>query len=111
MTAAPLVLVNDREAIEDHWHEGKWLDATGRFTEGELSEHEAITMAALIVLGIDGMNQLGRRCVLEGMAELVGAKQIPIQIIRDTQKRLACLHRAAEGLLPWSIGMRGFEMS
>jgi hypothetical protein len=35
------------------------------------SEHEAITMSAMIVLGIDGMTRLGKRCVLEGAAELV----------------------------------------
>jgi len=43
------------QAIEDHWHEGQWLRVTGQFSEAEWSEHEAITMSALIVLSIDGM--------------------------------------------------------
>ena len=68
MTAAPVDLVSDMQAIEDHWHEGQFLMATGQFTEAEWSEHEAITMSALIVLGLDGMKRLGNRCVLEGMA-------------------------------------------
>ena len=54
MTAAPVDLVSEMQAIEDHWHEGHWLRATGQFTEAECSEHEAITMSALIVLGIEG---------------------------------------------------------
>ena len=71
MTAAPVDLVSEMQAIDDHWHEGRWLYATGQFTEDERSEHEAITMSALTVLGIDGMRRLGRRCVLEGAVELV----------------------------------------
>ena len=71
MTAAPVDLVSEMQAIEDHWHEGQWSRSTGQFTEAECSEHEAITMSALIVLGIDGMRRLGRRCVLEGAVELV----------------------------------------
>ena len=71
MTAAPVDLLSDMQAIEDHWHEGQWLRATGLFTEKEWNEHEAITFSALIVLGIDGMKRLGRRCVLEGAIELV----------------------------------------
>ena len=71
MTAAPVDLVSDMQAIEDHWHEGQWLQLTGQFTEEEWSKHEAITMSALIVLGIDGMKQLGRRCLLDGAVELV----------------------------------------
>ena len=71
MTASPLDLVSDMETIEDHWHEGRWLYATGQFNEEEWSEHEAITMSAMIVLGIDGMRWLGKRCVLEGAVELV----------------------------------------
>ena len=55
MTAAPVDLVSDMQAIEDHWHEGQWLRVTGQFSEAEWSEHEAITMSALIVLSIDGM--------------------------------------------------------
>ena len=71
MTAAPVDLVSDMQAIEDHWHEGQWMRVTGQFTEAEWSEHEAITMSALIVLGLDGMKQLGRRCLLDGAVELV----------------------------------------
>ena len=67
MTAAPVDLVSDMQAIEDHWHEGQWLRLTGQLSEAEWSEHEAITMSALIVLGLDGMKQLGRRYVLAGM--------------------------------------------
>ena len=71
MTAAPVDLVSDMQAIDDHWHEGRWLYAKGQFSEEEWAQHEAITMSALIVLGIDGMKRLGRRCVLEGAVELV----------------------------------------
>ena len=71
MTAAPVDLVSDMQAIDDHWHEGRWLYAKGQFNEEEWAQHEAITMSALIVLGIDGMKRLGRRCVLEGAVELV----------------------------------------
>ena len=44
---------------------------TGQFTEEEWSEYEAITMSALIVLGLDGMKQLGRQCLLNSAVELV----------------------------------------
>ena len=71
ITAAPVDLVSDMQAIEDHWHEGQWLRATVQFTEEEWSQHEAITFSALIVLGIDGMKRLGRRCLLEGAVELL----------------------------------------
>ena len=71
MTAAPVDLVSNMQAIEDHWHEGQWLRVTGQFTKDEWSQHEAITFSALIVLGIDGMKRLGERCVLEGVVELV----------------------------------------
>ena len=71
MTASPVDLVSDMQAIEDHWHEGQWMRLTGQFTEEEWSKHEAITMSALIVLGIDGMKQLSRRCLLDGAVELV----------------------------------------
>ena len=72
MTAEPAVdLVSDMQAIEDHWHEGQWLRVTGQFNEAEWSEHEAITMSALIVLGLDGVKRLGKRCVLEDMAATV----------------------------------------
>ena len=71
MTAAPVDLVSDMQAIEDHWHEGQWMRITGQFTEEEWSEYEAITMSALIVLGIDGMKQLGRQCLLNSAVELV----------------------------------------
>lgn len=54
MTAAPVDLVSEMQAIEDHWHEGQWSMSTGQFTEAECSEHEEITMSALIVLGIEG---------------------------------------------------------
>ena len=47
MTAAPVDLVSEMQAIDDHWHEGRWLYATGQFTEDERSEHEAITMSAV----------------------------------------------------------------
>jgi hypothetical protein len=71
MTAAPVDLVSDMQTIENHWHEAQWLRLTGQFSEAEWSEHEAITFCALIVLGLDGMKQLGRRCLLEGSVELV----------------------------------------
>ena len=66
MTAAPLDLISDFEAIAGHWHEVQLLMATAQFTEAAWSEHEAITMAAHTVLCIDGMKQLGSRCLLEG---------------------------------------------
>ena len=59
MTALPLDLTSDMEAIAEHHEEGIRLHREGGFTEEEWSEHQRITYVALMVLGIDGMNRLG----------------------------------------------------
>lgn len=53
------------EAIEDHWHEGQCLRLTAQLIEAKWSEHEAITMSALIMLGLDGMKRLSGRGVMD----------------------------------------------
>ena len=66
MTASPIDLTDHMVAIEQHWRDGQRLRVTGQFSEAEWSEHEAISMSALILLGLDGMKRLGKRCLLEG---------------------------------------------
>ena len=61
-------LTSDMALIEEHYEEGIRLQRAGGFTEAEWSEHQAITYAALILLGVDGMKRMGRRCLLEGAA-------------------------------------------
>ena len=67
----PVDLTSDVGAIAEHHEEGLRLRAAGAFSDAEWGEHQAITMAALILLSIDGMQRAGRRCLLEGAAELV----------------------------------------
>ena len=59
MAAAPLDLTSDMAAIAEHHEEGIRLHREGGFSEEEWSEHQRITYAAMLVLGIDGMNRLG----------------------------------------------------
>ena len=68
MTASPIDLTSDMVAIEQHWREGQRLQAAGLFTVDEWSEHQAISYTALMVLGMDGMLRVARRCVMESMA-------------------------------------------
>ena len=68
MDAAPLDLTNDMALIEQHWQEGLQLQREGVFTAEEWSRHQAISYSALVVLGIDGMQQLAKACLLEGAA-------------------------------------------
>ena len=68
MTAGPIDLTSDMVAIEQHWLEGQRLQAAGLFTVDEWSAHQAISYTGLMVLGIDGMLRVARRCVMEGMA-------------------------------------------
>ena len=65
MPAAPLDLISDMASIQAHWHEGIELQQQGCFTPEEWSEHQAISYSALVLLGVDGMIQLCRRCALE----------------------------------------------
>ena len=71
MTASPIDLTGDMVAIEQHWREGQRLQAAGLFTVDEWSKHQAISYTALMVLGMDGMLLVARRCVMEGMAAAV----------------------------------------
>ena len=59
MTALPLDLTSDMEAIAEHHEEGIRLHREGGFTEEEWNEHQCITYVGLMVLGIDGMRRLG----------------------------------------------------
>jgi hypothetical protein len=59
MSAAPTDLTSDMAAIAEHHEEGIRLHREGAFTEEEWSEHQRITYAAMLVLGIDGMKRLG----------------------------------------------------
>ena len=59
MTALPLDLTSDMEAIAEHHDEGIRLHRAGCFTEAEWAEHQAIIYTALMLLGIDGMRRLG----------------------------------------------------
>lgn len=63
MTAAPHDLTSDMAVIEEHWQEGEWLRVTGQFSEAEWSQHQAISYAAMVVLGIDGIQQLCRQAL------------------------------------------------
>ena len=65
MTASPIDLTSDMVAIEQHWLEGQRLQAAGLFTVDEWSQHQAISYTGLMVLGIDGMLRVARRCVME----------------------------------------------
>ena len=65
MTAGPIDLTSDMVAIEQHWLEGQRLQAAGLFTVDEWSQHQAISYTGLMVLGIDGMLRVARRCVME----------------------------------------------
>ena len=71
MTAGPIDLTSDMESIEQHWLEGQRLRAAGLFSDEEWSEHQAISYTALMVLGMDGMLRVARRCVMEGIAAAV----------------------------------------
>ena len=55
----PVDLTSDVGAIAEHHQEGLRLRAAGAFTDAEWGEHQAITMAALILLSVDGMQRLG----------------------------------------------------
>ena len=68
MRSASMDLSADMALIEEHYEEGIRLQRAGGFTEAEWSEHQAITYAALILLGCDGMGRMGRRCLLEEAA-------------------------------------------
>ena len=68
MRSASMDLSADMALIEEHYEEGLRLHRAGGFTEAEWNEHQAITYAALILLGCDGMKRMGRRCLLEGAA-------------------------------------------
>ena len=70
MTASPQDVTSDMALIEKHWQEGLKLQRDGAFTLEEWSQHQAISYAAMVVLGVDGMQRLGKRCVMEGAAEL-----------------------------------------
>jgi len=65
MTASPIDLTGDMVAIEQHWLEGQRLQAAGMFTVDEWSQHQAISYTGLMVLGMDGMLRVARRCVME----------------------------------------------
>ena len=65
MTAGSIDLTEDMVAIEQHWLEGQRLRAAGLFSDEEWSEHQAISYTGLMVLGIDGMLRVARRCVME----------------------------------------------
>ena len=65
MTAGSIDLTEDMVAIEQHWLEGQRLRAEGLFSDEEWSEHQAISYTGLMVLGIDGMLRVARRCVME----------------------------------------------
>ena len=71
MTASPIDLTGDMVAIEQHLREGQRFQAAGLFTVHEWSDHQAISYTALIVLGMDGMLRVARRCVMEGIAAAV----------------------------------------
>ena len=66
MAAAPLDLISDMAAIAEHHEEGVRLHRAGVFTDAEWTEHQRISYVALMVLGMDGMRQIGRACLLEG---------------------------------------------
>ena len=59
MAALPLDLTSDMESIAEHHAEGIRLHEQGLFTDEEWTEHQRITYAAMLVLGIDGMKRLG----------------------------------------------------
>ena len=61
-------LTSDMALIEEHYEEGIRLHRAGGFTAAECGEHQAITYAALILLGCDGMTRMGKRCLLEEAA-------------------------------------------
>lgn len=56
-------LTSDVGAIAEHHEEGLRLRAAGAFTDTEWGEHQAITMAALILLSVDGMQRLCRQAL------------------------------------------------
>lgn len=59
MNAAPLDLTSDMSTIAEHHQEGTGcMHRAGGFTDEEWSEHQRTTYVALMVLGIDGMQQL-----------------------------------------------------
>lgn len=66
MAAPPIDLISDMAAIAEHHEEGIRLHRAGGFTDAEWAEHQRISYVALLVLGIDGMRQMGRACLLEG---------------------------------------------
>ena len=69
MTASPQDVTSDMALIEKHWREGLRLQRDGAFTLEEWSRHQAISYSGLLVLGVDGMQQLARTCLLECVAE------------------------------------------
>ena len=71
MAAAPLDLTSDMALIEQHHEEGLRLHRAGVFTDAEWAEHQRVSYVALLVLGMDGMKQLSRACLLEGAVQLV----------------------------------------
>ena len=64
MAALPLDLTSDMAAIADHYEKGIRLHRDGGFTEEEWAEHQRITYAAMLVLGVDGMRRLGEMLLL-----------------------------------------------
>ncbi|ABB35446.1 hypothetical protein [Synechococcus sp. CC9605] len=66
MTALPLDLTSDMALIAEHHEEGIRLHRAGVFTDAEWAEHQRVSYVALMVLGMDGMKQLSRACLLEG---------------------------------------------
>ena len=69
MAVTPLDLTSDMAAIAEHHEEGLRLRRAGLFTDEEWAEHQRISCLVLLVLGMDGMKQLSRACLLEGAVE------------------------------------------
>ena len=59
MAALPLDLTLDMAAIAEHHAEVIRLREQGLSTDEEWTDHQRITYAAMLVLGIDGMKRLG----------------------------------------------------
>ena len=65
-------LTSDVGAIAEHHEEGLRLRAAGAFTDTEWGEHQAITMAALILLSVDGMQRLCRQALTAEFCSALG---------------------------------------
>ena len=68
----PVGLTSDVGAIAEHHEEGLRLRAAGAFTDTEWGEHQAITMAALILLSVDGMQRLCRQALTAEFCSALG---------------------------------------